>query len=280
MTNAHTRLSSARTVATFARHGTCSETLFNVVDRAFGHPLPIEEHASAPLAGGIMAHGHQCGQVWGASLAAGAEAYRQLGAGPKAEVAAVVATRRAVEAFRSLYHSIDCAEITGVDMSSGSAAEVVRYFRNNGVRCFRMAAQFAPVAFSQIDVALGEDPGTPPEPPVSCSSEIARRLGGSDMHVVMAAGFAGGVGLSGDACGALAAAVWMLDMDVRRRGTGKAGWGNPEISALIGRFADWSESGLLCSRIAGRTFADVSDHAAYLRAGGCAELLDLLAASA
>jgi hypothetical protein len=39
-----------------------------VVDRAFGRPLPEEEHASGPLAGGIMAHGYQCGQVWGSAL--------------------------------------------------------------------------------------------------------------------------------------------------------------------------------------------------------------------
>ena len=278
--SAHTKLSSTRTFATFARYGTCSETLCNVVDRAFGHPLPVEEHASAPLAGGIMAHGYQCGQVWGSALAAGAEAYRVLGPGPRAEAAAVVAARRIVDAFRSLYHSIDCGEITGVDMSGGSFTEVLRYFRNNGVRCFRMATQFAPVAFSQIEVTLAEDLGDPPEPPVSCAAEVARRLGADDLHVVMASGLAGGVGLSGDACGALATALWILDMDVRRRGTGKAGWGNPQAAAVIDRFTDWSESRLLCSQIAGRSFPDVADHAEYVRGGGCVELIEMLAPAA
>ena len=48
----------------------------SVVDGSFGHPMKLEEEAAAPLAGGIMNHGFQCGMLWGASLAAGAEAYR------------------------------------------------------------------------------------------------------------------------------------------------------------------------------------------------------------
>jgi hypothetical protein len=35
---------------------------------------------------------------------------------------------------------------------------------------------------------------------------IARKMGESDMHAVMASGFAGGIGLCGGACGALGAA--------------------------------------------------------------------------
>jgi len=47
----------------------------SVVDGSFGNPMRLEEEASAPLAGGIMNHGFQCGMLWGASLAAGAEVY-------------------------------------------------------------------------------------------------------------------------------------------------------------------------------------------------------------
>ena len=48
-----------------------------------------------------------------------------------------------------------------------------------------------------------------PNVPISCASEVAKRMGASDEEMVMVAGFAGGIGLSGNACGALAAAVWM-----------------------------------------------------------------------
>ena len=48
-----------------------------VVDRSFDQPSELEEHAAGPLAGGIMQHGYQCGMIWGATLAAGAQAEGQ-----------------------------------------------------------------------------------------------------------------------------------------------------------------------------------------------------------
>lgn len=44
-----------------------------------------------PFAGGIMQRGYQCGMIWGAALAAGAEAHRLHGPGPQAETAAIMA---------------------------------------------------------------------------------------------------------------------------------------------------------------------------------------------
>ncbi len=76
MTRAKSGISSIGTVRTFLKVGTCSEALCNVLDRAFDHPLKLEEEATAPLAGGIMLHGYQCGMLWGVTLAAGAQAYR------------------------------------------------------------------------------------------------------------------------------------------------------------------------------------------------------------
>jgi hypothetical protein len=239
--------------------------------------MPIEEHASGPLAGGIMANGYQCGQVWGSALAGGVEAYRVLGAGPEAEAAAVIAARRIVESFGALYHSIDCRTITGVDFAGGSFSEVLRYFKNNGVRCFRMAAQYAPVAFSLINDTLAGDRGEAPEPPVSCAAELCRKKGASDAHTVMAAGLAGGVGLSGGGCGALAAAIWLLDINDRRQGAKKVGFMNPRALDLVDRFTQHTESKFLCSDIVGRRFDDIGDHAAYLRDGGCAPLIAMLA---
>lgn len=48
----------------------------SIVDGSFNHPLHLEEHATLPLAGGIEQMGYQCGQLWGAALAAEAHAGR------------------------------------------------------------------------------------------------------------------------------------------------------------------------------------------------------------
>jgi hypothetical protein len=198
------RITPTGTVCAFLNGRACSDTLLHVLDRAFCHPLVEEERAAVPLAGGIMQHGYQCGMIWGATLAAGAQAHRLFGEGPHAEARAIAAAQRLAESFRALNGTTDCFDITEINGTS-SATQMTTYFLLKGgiVGCFRMAARYAPVAFNEIDAALsGEQVETLPGP-VSCAAMLARRMGVSEMHVVMAAGLAGGIGLSGGACGAL-----------------------------------------------------------------------------
>ena len=92
----------------------------SVVDRSFDHPLKFEEHAAVPLAGGVMQQGYQCSMLWGAALAAGAQAYRLHGPGPQAETEAVIAAQRLVASFRTRNKAIDCFEITEIDWKPSS----------------------------------------------------------------------------------------------------------------------------------------------------------------
>ena len=126
MTKAKSRISSIGTVRTFFKVGTCSEALCNVLDRAFDHPLELEERASVPFEGGIMRHGYQCGLIWGAALAAGAQTYRLHGPGPQAETEAMIASQRLVESFRTRYNNINCLELTDTEWQK--SMQVLRYF--------------------------------------------------------------------------------------------------------------------------------------------------------
>ena len=241
------------------------------MNRALGHPLRTEEHAAGPLAGGIAANGYQCGMVWGSALAAGAEAHRRFGAGHRAEAAALRAASRIADSFRARNGAVDCFDLTGTDF--GSRAQSWRYvLTGKPVGCIRMAARYAPVALAEIRQALDAEPADAPAPPVSCSALVARRLGASDLHAVMAAGPARGGGLSGGGCGALGAAVWL---DAAGGGDRKAV--EARANRIVERFLDASGHAFECSEIVGRRFADVADHAAHLRGGGCASLLAVLA---
>ena len=212
MTKAKSGISWIGTTRTFLMEGTCSETLTSVVDRAFDHPLKLEEEATIPLAGGIVNMGYQCGMLWGAALAAGAQAYRLLGPGPQAETAAMIAAQRLVESFRARTNNINCLEITGINLRKKTA--ILKMLLKGGpIGCVRMAVGYAPEAYSEINTALSEIHIEAPSPPVSCSAMLAQKMGVSDMHTVMAAGFAGGIGLSGGACGALGAAIWIIGMN-------------------------------------------------------------------
>jgi hypothetical protein len=239
--------------------------------------MKAEEGASGPLAGGILQNGYQCGMIWGAALAAGAQAYRLYGCGAQAEAAAIHAAERLVDTFRARNKHINCLEITELDKSS-SAAQMLKFFLIKGgvIGCMKMAARYAKTAFSVINDSLSEKQIDPPKSPLSCSALLARKMGRSDMHSVMAAGFAGGIGLCGGACGALGTAIWIHGLNRPTEGSSKAGFKEPTLGNMIDRFLKCTDFKFECSEIVGRKFADVHDHADHLREGGCSKIFETL----
>jgi C_GCAxxG_C_C family probable redox protein len=271
--------SSLKTVATFLNGRACSDTLFHVLNQAYGHSLPEEERAAAHLAGGIVQHGYQCGMVWGAALAAGAQSYRLFGRGAHAETKALLASQRLVDSFQKLNNNINCLEITELNQSS-STMQLITYFLIKGgtIGCFRMAAKYAPVAYHEINIALSEESTKAPSDPVSCSSVLAQKLGASDLHTVMAAGLAGGIGLSGGACGALGAAIWIHGMNSVKEGSKKIPFKAPILLNLIDRFLKCTDYEFECSKIVGRPFNSIEEHASHVCSGGCSKIIEALAA--
>ena len=106
---------------------------------------------------------------------------------------------------------------------------------------------------------------------------LAQKMGVSDMHKVMAAGLAGGIGLCGGACGALGAAIWIFSMKSNKEEKGKIDFKDPRALKVIDGFIKSTDYEFECSKIVGREFDDVADHAAFLCEGGCAEVIEALA---
>lgn len=227
------------------------------------------------LAGGIMQHGYQCGMVWGATLAAGARAYHMYGPGPRAELAAIRAGGQLADVFRDQNRHVNCLEITEIDKSSTTWKMISFFlFRGGVISCVRRATRYAPAAFEEINAVLSQETGGELSYPVSCSAELARRMGASDLHATMVSGFAGGIGLRGGGCGALAAAIWLAALS--RNEDAKVTFEDPRAVELIDRFRKHTDYELECSRIVGREFERIEDHAAFVRNGGCAGIIDTL----
>jgi hypothetical protein len=216
--------------------------------------------------------------IWGAALAAGAQAYRLFGPGPQAETGAVMAAQRLVESFRAQNNNINCLEITDLEKPSNMQVIIHFFIKGGAIGCFRMAARYAPAAFSEINTALSGEHIEAPNPPVSCAAMLAQKMGASEMHTVMAAGLAGGIGLCGGACGALGAAIWIMGMNSIKEGDGKIDFKNPKALDVIDRFMKCTGFKFECSKIVGRRFENIDDHAGYLRDGGCSEIIEVLAA--
>ncbi len=249
-----------------------------VVDRSFDQPLQLEETAAMSLAGGIMGSGYQCGILWGGALAAGAQAYRLYGAGARAETKGLLASQKLVHVFRARAKEINCSEITDLEWKKPAGGQVVKFFAKGGpIGCFRLAADVAPMAFDTINHTLDESDMDAPSQPASCTGLLAQKLGASEMHRVMATGLAGGIGLSGGACGVLGAAIWFRGISTLRNG-GKLIFNLTAPSPELEKFLTVSNYEFECAKIIGRQFENTADHAGYVREGGCAKIIQELAA--
>jgi len=255
----------------------CSDMMCRDVNRANQCQRTAEEEAAMPLAGGIMQHGHQCGMLWGAALAAGARAMQISGPNRKAQAAAVRAAGRAATAFRDQNGTVNCKDLTALDQHTPNHVLLAHFLLKGGVvACSKRVARFGPAArAATLDDGQPEPPG---QGPVSCAAELARRLNATPEQACIAAGLAGGIGLCGGACGALGAAVWMLSLR-HTQSTGKPmNFKAPEGVALIECFERFTGKQFNCSEITGRRFGNVEEHSDYLEQGGCSKLLDVLCA--
>jgi hypothetical protein len=260
----------------FLKKGTCSQTFFYLMNREFGHYYEIEEKAADPFAGGIMQRGYQCGMLWGVSLSAGTEAYRRCCSLGKSIKPAVDTTQKLMESFKNHTKSHDCMDITDTDFNSKFQFAKFMIFKANS--CFNLAKEWAPEAAQVAKESLDNfntncDCGNLE----SCASVLAKKMGATDHQAAMVAGFAGGMGLSGNACGALCVAIWMKSMEWCRKHPGKSPYSTPEAKAVMEVFNKTTDYSVLCSEITGRSFSTIEEHTEYINNGGCKELIEALA---
>jgi hypothetical protein len=140
--------------------------------------------------------------------------------------------------------------------------------------CLNLAEKWAPEAIQSATEGLSHQQTGLPQHPISCASEVAKKMGASDEEMVMVAGFAGGLGLSGNACGALSAAIWMNTLSWCRKQTGKPAYRNPNAKNTLNAFLGAADSKILCHKITGQRFKTINDHTEFMKNGGCDELIN------
>jgi len=268
---------------TFMKCGTCSQTFFCLLNREFGHPKKTEEQASDPLAGGLMSTQNQCGMLWGSALAAGAESFRRTNDCNQAINKAMASTQNIVESFSKRAKSVNCRDVTGIEFSDKS--KVVKMILNSlpggftNMVCMNLTEKWAPEAIQSAKEGFTTIQTDLPQLPLSCASEVAKKMGANNEEMVMVSGFAGGIGLSGHACGALGAAIWISSLEWCKKHPGKSGYSNPKSKEILKAFKDETGSEFLCYKIAGKYFKTIKDHTEFVKCGGCDKLINVLARS-
>lgn len=267
---------------TFWKCGACSHAMFHLLNHEFENHKEEEEKASDLLAGGIAQKGHQCGMLWGAALAVGAESYRKYSDKSEANASAITASQYLVKSFVKRTKSADCRDISRVDWESrfNLTIYMVKTIMQGFIfsPCFNLIVKWTPEAIQAANQGLSVKPAHA-QPCLSCASEVVKKMGASDEEAVMVAGFAGGLGLSGDACGALSAVIWykMLDWGKKNPGKSPSFFNNPDVKMILRAFYIQTDSEMLCSRICGKRFNSIDEHSEYVRSGGCGKLIDSLA---
>jgi hypothetical protein len=257
----------------------CSGAFFHILNREFGYPKETEEHAAASLCGGIMLQGYQCGMLWGAALGVGAESFRRYDDRSKAIGIAITTTGHLIESFTNRAKSVNCWDITRCDWSS--KLSMVKYFLTGKVfTCNNLTGKWALEAIQAANKGLSSHEHTDlSAQTISCATEVSKKMGASDEEMIMVAGFAGGLGLSGNACGALSAAVWMKSLAWYRKNPKKLILEIPEAKKTLKAFCGATDSEFLCHQISGQRFKTIDDHTEFIKNGSCDTLMNVLARS-
>jgi type IV secretory pathway TrbD component len=193
---------------------------------------------------------------------------------------AITTTQRLVESFTKRTKTANCREITHCDFSKNIMLAGLKYFATGKIiTCFTLADKWAPEAFQSAIDGLSEKKNNFSQEPISCSSLVAKEMGAGDEEMIMVAGFAGGIGFSGNACGALGAAIWMKTLAWCRENPKKDPFFNPGAKNALRIFCNATGSEFACHKICGKRFNTLDEHTEFIKKGGCKELINALAQS-
>ena len=104
-------------------------------------------------------------------------------------------------------------------------------------------------------------------------------MGGNEEEMVMVAGFAGGLGLSGNGCGALSAAIWMTVLELVRKENWKPSFSDQVTEKILKKFYKATDYEMECHKICGKRFKTIDEHTEFIKNGGCDKLIKVLAQS-
>lgn len=271
----------------------CSEASMTTQMRGFGINEPAYEQAIHPFSGGFMHLGHACGLLTGAVMTAGFLARSRFDDDRTSSGAALYTAIQLAKAYPELAGSVNCREITEVSLTKLSGR--LRYVQQGkGPMCGRLHVKWAPQAHQVIENALMEfGERRPAGACANCAVQTMRELKSSvriqAKDSVLVAGFAGGVGLLGNVCGALTAGVFAMSAadhlgrkhrkrDSRIRGSFEELAGvNYRGATTRLRLEFVRQFGSeLCIDIIGRRFRDVADHSTFVEQGGCENVRKLV----
>ena len=271
----------------------CSEAAMTTQLRSFGVEESAYEQAIHAFSGGFLHSGRACGLLSGSALAAGVLARTRFSDQRARIHATLAATIGLARSHPALSGSVNCQTITETELTTWRG-RLSYLMRGKAAHCGRLHVEWTSRAHRLIEESFRQAVDTPVSRCDNCAvatlGKCASAVGIPAEDVSIVAGLAGGLGLLGNVCGALAAGVFALGAthyiarsnaprDSRARGavaelSSAARKGPPgELHrSFCGRFGSDQ-----CMKIVGRRFENVDDHARFIAEGGCATIVDFVA---
>jgi hypothetical protein len=122
-----------------------------------------------------------------------------------------------------------------------------------------------------------ENKATVPHQCHNCATRVVKEMGGNKKEGAIVAGLAGGIGLSGNICGALTASIWYHSLKWLRTHPEKKSYPDDLAKAKVNHFLQLTNDECLCPKLCGKTFNSLEEHTDFILVGGCNKLIDILA---
>lgn len=260
----------------FLEKKNCSPAMFNIISAEFGTPDNITERATAIFAGGVALQGHQCGLLWGTALAVGHK-IASVAETPEQAIGQTLKTcQRLANALKCQTDNINCKTIINTDLSKQT--EISHFLDGaDAVKCFKIADLWAPEAVHIAHKSLLVESITYPDDCRSCATRVVRKMGGSLKESLTVAGLAGGLGLSGNMCGALGAALWYKALKWLQDNPTEKHYPFAQTQKDLNKCLEFSNGKFLCPTLSGHRFRTLEQHRNFIAEGGCNKWIDILA---
>ncbi len=265
----------------FLKCGTCSQAVFHLLNNEFKNNLKLEEKAADPFAGGLLRKGYQCGMLWGAALAIGYQSANTIKNDNEAIITSTETTILMQNSFIERANSADCKDISECDFENKfSFIKFMLKTITSGFifsKCFNLLANWMPDALQTINNGFAKsyynDIST-----FNCAVQAVIKAEATREEAIAVSGFAGGLGLSGNVCGALGAIIYISSLRLLKHNPEiDFSQTNKELDKIIFSFLEITNGEFLCKNITKCKFNSIEEHSNYLSCGGCKNLIDKLA---
>lgn len=211
--------------------------------------------------------------VWATLIATSHMAIKQKNTVSKQLSLALQASKEMVDAFINAKLSCQIYPAFKPEKKASSIKEKLKFINYD-----KISRDWYPIANRTLLLSLSYNSKDLPKNCTACAYQLIKDMEGTEEDAITAAGFSGGIGLSGEICGALIAKVWYEALLFLREHHDETQYPQQFQKQIYNAFMDITHGEYACHELCGKHFKSIEQHSTFIEEGGCNKLLSLIAA--